>query len=409
MNEFTRGWKVVLTCMLGIALCGPNILLYSIGALAPELSQEFGWSHGAIQLGSLISVCAIVVCLPIAAYLSDRFGVRRVAVISIGLSSFFIMLLTFVQDNIAQYYVLTLLASVAFGGVLPLTWTKMVTSWFDKRLGLALGLTLLGTGLGGALIKPATAGMIAAFGWRGAYIGLAIIPLVFVLPLVLMWFKDPDVKITTSLGSDENKSAASTGISFKQILKDWRFWVIAIAYVPIGFAVSGLITNMEVILASGGADAATVVTAATAFGLFVIVGRVIGGLLLDKYNAGIIGGTLIMSLSIAFLLLMQQDLSLTMALVALAFAGFGTGVEFDVLAYMVKRIFGPVNYSKVFGSIIALMYFASAFGPVLFGLTYDKHGSFGSILIPVAVSVFVASLMIGSLSGSLKVKTTSGT
>lgn len=402
MHEFKLGWKIVLTAMLGIAFSGSNILLYAIGSLAPELSAEFGWSHGSIQLASLFSIITIVLSLPIAGYLSDKFGARLVTLISVLLTIVFMVLHSFLTNNIVYYYILASLTALAFAGTLPLTWTKMVTTWFDKRLGLALGLTLLGTGFGGALIKPITAGLIVEFGWRGAYVGLAIIPLVIVFPLVLMWFKNPEEKNTISDEFVENEVTATTNIPFKLALKDWRFWVIAIAYMPIGFAVSGLITNMEVILKSAGASAGLVVTAATSFGVFVVIGRIVGGYLLDKYNPGIVGSTLIMSLSIAFLILLQQDLGMSMAFLAMALAGFGTGVEFDVLSYIISRIFGRVHYAKIFGSVIALMYVASAFGPMLFGATYDKYGNFGPALIPAAVGVFVSSLLIGSLSSSLK-------
>jgi MFS family permease len=402
MHEFKLGWKIVLTAMLGVAFSGSNILLYAVGSLAPELSAEFGWSHGSIQLASLFSIITIVLSLPIAGYLSDKFGARLVTLISVLLTIVFIVLHSFLTNNIVYYYILASLTALAFAGTLPLTWTKMVTSWFDKRLGLALGLTLLGTGFGGALIKPITAGLIAEFGWRGAYVGLAIIPLVIVFPLVLMWFKNPEEKSTTSDEFIEGEVTTTTNIPFKLALKDWRFWIIAIAYMPIGFAVSGLITNMEVILASAGASVSIVVTAGTSFGVFVVIGRIVGGYLLDKYNPGIVGSTLIVSLSIAFLILLQQDLSMPMALFAMALAGFGTGVEFDVLSYIISRIFGRLHYAKIFGSVIALMYVASAFGPMIFGATYDKYGNFGPVLIPTAVGVFVSSLLIGSLSNSLK-------
>lgn len=402
MNEFHLGWKIVLTAMLGVAFSGLNIMLYSVGALAPEMSQEFGWSHGSIQLSALFSTVAIVLSLPVVGYLSDKFGVRLVTLISVILSSIFIFLHAFIPDNITFLYILASLTALAYAGALPLTWTKMVTAWFDKRLGLALGLTLLGTGLGGALLKPATAGLIAEFGWRGAYVGLAIIPLVLVLPLVLMWFKDPEEKTAESSGHVEGGGSAATHIPFKRALKDWRFWAIAIAYMPIGFAVAGLITNMELILASGGADAGAVVTAATAFGISVVIGRIVGGYLLDKFNPGIVGGVLIMSLALGFLILSGQDLSMSMILLAIALAGFGTGVEFDVLSYVINRIFGREHYAKIFGAVIALLYIGSAFGPMLFGAAYDKHGNFASVLIPAAIGVFVSSILIGTLSGSLK-------
>ncbi len=273
----------------------------------------------------------------------------------------------------------------------------MVTNWFHERLGLALGLTLLGTGLGAALLKPITAGLIAEFGWRGAYIGLAILPLVLVLPLVLMWFRTPEAGEAPTM-EDRSKIAAG---SFAQVLADWRFWVIAIAYLPIGFAVPGLITNMELVLGSSGGSASVVVIAATLFGVFVIIGRIVGGYLLDKFNPSLVGATLILSLSLAFVVLSGQGLSTSMIILAIALAGFGTGVEFDVLSYLINKIFGPALYNKTFGAAMAVLYLGAAFGPLTFGRVYDAYGNFDAVLIPTAIAVAIGSLLIGSLFRSL--------
>ncbi len=397
MHEFSAGWKIVLTAMLGVAFSGTNILLYSVGTLAPELSETFGWSHGAIQLGSLISIIVTLVSLPIVSILSDKFGVRIVTLCSIILASISLFLHAFLPDQIFFLYLLVGITAASCAGTLPLTWTKMVTNWFHERLGLALGLTLLGTGLGAALLKPITAGLIAEFGWRGAYIGLAILPLVLVLPLVLMWFRTPEAGEAPTM-EDRSKIAAG---SFAQVLADWRFWVIAIAYLPIGFAVPGLITNMELVLGSSGGSASVVVIAATLFGVFVIIGRIVGGYLLDKFNPSLVGATLILSLSLAFVVLSGQGLSTSMIILAIALAGFGTGVEFDVLSYLINKIFGPALYNKTFGAAMAVLYLGAAFGPLTFGRVYDAYGNFDAVLIPTAIAVAIGSLLIGSLFRSL--------
>jgi len=397
MHEFSAGWKIVLTAMLGVAFSGTNILLYSVGTLAPELSETFGWSHGAIQLGSLISIIVTLVSLPIVSILSDKFGVRIVTLCSIILASISLFLHAFLPNQIFFLYLLVGITAASCAGTLPLTWTKMVTNWFHERLGLALGLTLLGTGLGAALLKPITAGLIAEFGWRGAYVGLAILPLVLVLPLVLMWFRTPEAGEAPTM-EDRSKIAAG---SFAQVLADWRFWVIAIAYLPIGFAVPGLITNMELVLGSSGGSASVVVIAATLFGVFVIIGRVVGGYLLDKFNPSLVGATLILSLSLAFVVLSGQGLSTSMIILAIALAGFGTGVEFDVLSYLINKIFGPALYNKTFGAAMAVLYLGAAFGPVTFGRVYDAYGNFDAVLIPTAIAVAIGSLLIGSLFRSL--------
>ena len=397
MHEFSAGWKIVLTAMLGVAFSGTNILLYSVGTLAPELSDTFGWSHGAIQLGSLISIIVTLLSLPIVSILSDKFGVRIVTLCSIILASISLFLHAFLSDQIFFLYLLVGITAASCAGTLPLTWTKMVTNWFHERLGLALGLTLLGTGLGAALLKPITAGLIAEFGWRGAYVGLAILPLVLVLPLVLMWFRTPEAGEAPTM-EDRSKIAAG---SFAQVLADWRFWVIAIAYLPIGFAVPGLITNMELVLGSSGGSASVVVLAATLFGVFVIIGRIVGGYLLDKFNPSLVGATLILSLSLAFVVLSGQGLSTSMIILAIALAGFGTGVEFDVLSYLINKIFGPALYNKTFGAAMAVLYLGAAFGPVTFGRVYDAYGNFDAVLIPTAIAVAIGSLLIGSLFRSL--------
>lgn len=397
MHEFSAGWKIVLTAMLGVAFSGTNILLYSVGTLAPELSDTFGWSHGAIQLGSLISIIVTLLSLPIVSILSDKFGVRIVTLCSIILASISLFLHAFLPNQIFFLYLLVGITAASCAGTLPLTWTKMVTNWFHERLGLALGLTLLGTGLGAALLKPITAGLIAEFGWRGAYVGLAILPLVLVLPLVLMWFRTPEAGEAPTM-EDRSKIAAG---SFAQVLADWRFWVIAIAYLPIGFAVPGLITNMELVLGSSGGSASVVVLAATLFGVFVIIGRIVGGYLLDKFNPSLVGATLILSLSLAFVVLSGQGLSTSMIILAIALAGFGTGVEFDVLSYLINKIFGPALYNKTFGAAMAVLYLGAAFGPVTFGRVYDAYGNFDAVLIPTAIAVAIGSLLIGSLFRSL--------
>ena len=141
--------------------------------------------------------------------------------------------------------------------------------------------------------------------------------------------------------------------------------------------------------------------AASLFGVFVIIGRIVGGYLLDRFNPSLVGATLILSLSIAFVILAGQNLSPTMIILAIALAGFGTGVEFDVLSYLIDKIFGSALYNKAFGGALAVLYLGAAFGPFLFGRTYDADGNFNAVLIPTAIGVAVASIMVGCLYRSL--------
>ncbi len=247
MNEFTVGWKVVLASMLGMAFCAVNIQLYAIGTIAPELSDEFGWSQGAIQLTSLLSIMALIISLPLATYLTGKYGARKVPLVSFITSSLMVAGHSFLPSNIYIFYALAVTTAITFSGVIPVTWTKMVILWFDKRLGLALGLTLLGTGFGGAVIKFLTASLIAEFGWRGAFLGLGALPMIAVLPFLFLWFRAPAQSLDQGVGEASLPKVDHQELPRKKFISDWRFWILAGAYLPIGVAVPGLITNMELI------------------------------------------------------------------------------------------------------------------------------------------------------------------
>ena len=90
-----------------------------------------------------------------------------------------------------------------------------------------------------------------------------------------------------------------------------------------------------------------------------------------------------------------------MIILAIVLAGFGTGVEFDVLSYLIDKIFGSKLYSKAFGAALATLYVGAAFGPFMFGRTHDANGTFDAILIPTGIGVAVASIMVGCLYRSL--------
>jgi MFS family permease len=91
------------------------------------------------------------------------------------------MALSLGNGSLTLYYATWLLVAFVGAGTLPITWTRAVNNGFHSGKGLALGLSLIGTGLFGYLIKPFAAWLIGAFGWRSAYVVIGALPLL-VLP-----------------------------------------------------------------------------------------------------------------------------------------------------------------------------------------------------------------------------------
>ena len=189
-REFRYGWGVVLAAALGIGLGMSPLPFYTIGVFAGPLSKEFGWQQGQIMAALPILTLGALVMAPLTGWIADRFGVRRVALTSVVLFSLCMMGFALGTGSLKLFYLNWLLVAFLGAGTLPITWTRAVNRWFHDRRGLALGFALVATGFFGANAKLFANWLIEAYGWRTAYIGVGLLPLVITLPVAWWLFRD---------------------------------------------------------------------------------------------------------------------------------------------------------------------------------------------------------------------------
>ena len=177
-----------------------------------------------------------------------------------------------------------------------------------------------------------------------------------------------------------------------QACKDWRFWLLAYAFVPISFAVGGPIPNMETIMGSKGFTPQEGVTLAGIIGYAVVVGRVAGGYIIDHFWAPAVAAIILSLPAVATFMLAQPDYSFWFAAVAIFILGMAAGVEYDLMAYLVSRYFGMLHYAAIYGALYGFFALGAGIGPAVFGWSYDNLGSYDSILL-----VSSALFLIGAL------------
>ncbi len=395
-SEFRRGWPVVLASMFGIGLGLSPVPFYTIGMLAPELHKAFGWEFGAIMIGLMIMTLAVLVACTVVGYLGDRFGVRRVALISVVLFSLSFMAFSLSNGSIVLFYVNWAVMALVGAGTLPVTWTRAVNNHFDARKGLALGLSLLGTGIFGFLVKPFTAWLIASYGWRTTYVVIGMLPLLLAFPIAFFAFHDLGAKSDTA---DERRRAsaartlATPGMTLGQALKSWRYWVLAFAFVCVSFGVGGPIPNMENILKVAGFTREDTVSLVALIGLSVIAGRIVGGWLIDRFWAPGVAFVMLSLPAVSCWLMADGGMTVPAAGAAIFLIGFAAGVEYDLMAFLVARYFGMKGYSAIYGSLYGFFALGAGIGPVVFGKVFDKTGSYGPVL-----GTSAALLMAGAIS-----------
>jgi predicted MFS family arabinose efflux permease len=105
-----------------------------------------------------------------------------------------------------------------------------------------------------------------------------------------------------------------------------------------------------------------------------------GGWLLDRFWAPAVALVILASPAISCFLLAQPALSAPAATVSIVLIGFALGVEYDLMAYLVARYFGMRSYTVIYGVLYVFFAIGSGFGPLIFGWSFDRTGSYRLIL-----------------------------
>jgi MFS family permease len=377
-SEFKRGWKVVAAAAMGIGTGLSPIPFYTVGVFVAPLMAAFGWAVDQIMVCLMIQTFGSTVMAPIIGILADRYGVRRVTLVSVVLFSLSLALFALGNGSLTLFYLNWLLLATVGAGTLPITWTRPVNNWFNKHRGLALGLSLLGTGLFGTMAKLYANFLIGEVGWRLAYVGLGLLPLLLAFPLALAWFRDRE---NVPVANQPTVAPVREGLTFAEALRTRHFWVLALAFLPIAFAVGGPIPNLERILGSKGISSTDAVSIASLLGPAVIVGRLTGGWLIDRFWAPGVAFVLLSVPALACWAMTGETISSPIAMVAVAMIGFAAGVEYDVMAFLVSRYFGMRAYGGIYGAVYAFFAVGAGFGPYIFGRIYVLNGSYDNGLL----------------------------
>src|SRR5205823_8653870 len=134
------GWWIVLVVGFGLSLGYVPIIGFTFSVFFKSLSQEFNWSRAEISLAFSLSLLVLSFSLPLAGRLVDRFGARKVILSSAFFFGLALISFYFLSASLWHLYAIYLALGLLGSGVSPVPYYNVVTHWFDKRRGLALGL-----------------------------------------------------------------------------------------------------------------------------------------------------------------------------------------------------------------------------------------------------------------------------
>lgn len=394
-GEFRRGFKPLLGAVIG-AGCGiSSISFYTHGVFANAISTTTDWSMSQIQLGVTIMILMPVITAPVIGWMIDKFGARRIGLCSIPIYGLTLAAFALTDDTIASYHLLWVCMALLSAGTLPITWTRVVSTWFDRRRGLALGITLAGTGIAATLAPSYVTSLIAEYGWRNAYAVLALTITAISLPGVYFLFTERPGPGAESGAPDE--SATLSGINLAEALRGYRFWAMGIGLLLVAAGISGLIVSLVPLLVKKGLSASSAAGYAGLIGINVIIGRLLAGYLIDRVWAPLIAAIFLCAPCVAALILTGSDIAPALIIVSALIIGLAAGAELDLFAYLTGRFFGLRHYGAVYGGQYVFFSIGAGIAPFAFGRAFDHYGNYDQILLVVASMSIVGALLMLTL------------
>jgi len=204
-KQIFYGCWVVLASAVGL-FWGVPITVYSFSVFFMPLMQEFHASRAAVSLAFTLKLLTAALCAAPIGWLTDRYGPRRVILTGTAILGSILLANRVFSGSIAEFYCFYVLLGLSVGGVGPIPYGSLISHWFDRFRGLALGLTMLGIGLGAVIMPSLAQTLIARFGWKTAYSILGVSVLLICWPIVAYFLEEkPLLKLDAHLrfrGSD---------------------------------------------------------------------------------------------------------------------------------------------------------------------------------------------------------------
>jgi len=350
-----------------------------------------------IKWRDTIMLLSAAVCGLGAGWLTDKVGVKPLILVGLVMLAVGNILYARVDQLIEAYWI-----SAGLGVVLALCGLMinvyLISSWFDKQRGLAIGLMLAGTSLGNAFFPKLNTWLISTADWRQAFEWLAWVPLIL-LPIMFILIKNGPMSAGKPVAEKSGEPMRELpGYTLGEALRSRNFWIVAIIAVCTFYSILGMSFNIFIYMSKSDYSPQVASTGITILFIGGLFGKILTGYLAESFGRKLIlltGLVLMISGSISLLLAISWT-SETALWTGLVFFGFGWGGIYTLIQLLSADLFGMRSLGKILATVNILDAFGGAAGPILTGILY---GATGSYFVPFAV--MTGLLLVAAIAASL--------
>jgi MFS family permease len=397
-----HGWNVVAVCIL--SQVAANGLTYNaLSLFLPGWSKELHTPVSKLQLVTVAVMALVSAGLsPFVGTLADKYPARPLFALGLlGMAAFYaaISMVTEAWQIAALYGLLVPLALCLSTAIVA---NALISRWFVRRVGLALGLSAFGIGMAGVVLPPVIATLLPEVGWRMIWRGGALLLAVVVMPIVVWMARDRptaaegahylhgDGQPARHAGHGAGHGSAANQLGWREVLTRRNFWLLVGIYLPIMALYGGCGQNLAPLAASHGLSQQAAGTLIAVLSFSHVISTLVLGLLSDRFGnrlpfAGLALVVVAGAVTVAF------GSGLLVLGVGCALIGFGGG-EFTLLAAAIATEFGAAGVGRAFGLCMAFIPL-SALTPWAIARTQETTGSYAPALLGFSVLVLGAGFL----------------
>jgi MFS family permease len=409
------GWIIVIIAALNMVLIYGMRNCFSVFFVA--ILNEFGWERASTALMFSSNLIIYGTFAPFVGTLVDRLGPRIMIPVGAVLLAGGLALCSLL-DQLWQFYLVygvVMGVGICFAGY-PVH-VPMLSNWFVRRRGMAMGLALAGIG-GSFLIAPLAEVFISSWDWRIAYLILGLITITIVIPITLLFLRarpeDMGEQADKSNDKQEDsitKKARTFGqqiglmpLKLSSIMKGKYFWLVfASWFLSLGVGWCLLLTHQVALAIDAGYSAGFAASIFGLVGIFNAIGHLSSSFSdrIGREKSYVIGclGAII---ALIFLLQVKDANHPWILYIYAVVFGFSGGIINPTGTAISADLFHSKNFGFISGTVNSLPFaLGGGFAPWLGGFIYDHTGSY-NIALYIAISAWLGAGICIGLIGIFK-------
>ncbi|MDE2403512.1 MAG: MFS transporter [Sphingomonadales bacterium] len=394
---FAPGWRQVWA---GLAfLTVTTMIATSYSVIAVPLGEQFHPTRMVLMMAMTVMAAMSALLAPLLGWLMDRRSLRTMLGIGSALIALGYLALGHVASFAQVLVVFAVLIAPANVLIGPVAITVLLSRWFVRQRGKALGIAISGIGLGGFVFPPLIQQLLNHFGWRGAMQALALILVVVLAPAVLAVIDHPRERGLHADGADADVAAAQARaegpeLPWRGILSDPSFWLLALVVSIVTAGMKGTVTNLMPIALDQhvGKDAASLLISVYSGSAFI--GKLGFAWLADRFDPRRLLIASLSGFALGCAIMLKADAGYVAIALGVGVIGLLGGLMVPLQSLLTPRIFGARVAGRAGGALSMVTLVALLSTPPLFGAIFDHTGSYFAIFVVFAGLAVAAALLV---------------